>query len=122
MKKILIIVFCTFAFNAIALEKKTTFDKDLFAKAQSEGKVVIINSWIKYCSSCASQMKALKDLKNEFENVKYFSFEVTNRDIADLLKVQYQSTLLIFKNNKEIHRSIGLTDKSAISKVIKSSI
>tara|TARA_Y100000591_G_C21438929_1_gene500554 strand:- start:367 stop:570 length:204 start_codon:yes stop_codon:yes gene_type:complete len=67
-------------------------------------------------------MKALKDLKNEFENVKYFSFEVTNRDIADLLKVQYQSTLLIFKNNKEIHRSIGLTDKSAISKVIKSSI
>tara|TARA_Y100000590_G_C15554000_1_gene952051 strand:- start:722 stop:1090 length:369 start_codon:yes stop_codon:yes gene_type:complete len=122
MKKLLITIFCVFAFSANALEKKTTFDKDLFNKAQSEGKVVVINSWIKYCTSCASQMKALNKLKNEFENVEYFSFEVTNRDIADFLKVQYQTTLLIFKNNKEVHRSIGVTKKDKIYKVIKSSI
>tara|TARA_B100001057_G_scaffold145175_1_gene145104 strand:- start:3864 stop:4232 length:369 start_codon:yes stop_codon:yes gene_type:complete len=122
MKKILVIIFCIFAFNANALEKKTTFNKDLFNKAQSEGKIVVINSWIKYCTSCASQMKALKKLKNEFENVEYFSFEVTNRDIADFLNVQYQTTLLIFKNNKEVHRSIGVTKKEAIFQAIQSSI
>ena len=122
MKKILVTIFCIFAFSANALEKKTTFNKDLFDKAQSDGKVVVINSWIKYCTSCASQMKALKKLKNEFDNVEYFSFEVTNRDIADLLKVQYQTTLLIFKNNKEVHRSIGVTQKDKIYEVIKSSI
>ncbi len=64
MKKILIFIFCTFALTANALEKKTTFDEELFKKAQSEGKVVIISSWIKYCSSCASQMKVLKTVKN----------------------------------------------------------
>ena len=48
MKKILITIFCVIAFSANALEKKTTFDKDQFIKAQSEGKVVVINSWIKY--------------------------------------------------------------------------
>ncbi len=122
MKKLFVLIFCIFAFSANALEKKTTFNKDLFDKAQSDGKVVVINSWIKYCTSCTSQMKALKKLKNEFDNVEYFSFEVTNRDIADLLKVQYQTTLLIFKNNKEVHRSIGVTQKDKIYEVIKSSI
>ena len=122
MKNLLVFLFCFFAFSANALEKKTTFDKDLFNKAQSEGKVVVINSWIKYCTSCASQMKALNKLKKEFDNVEYFSFEVTNREIADLLRVQYQTTLLIFKNNKEVHRSIGVTKKVKIYEVIKSSI
>tara|TARA_B100000676_G_scaffold300462_1_gene346176 strand:+ start:521 stop:889 length:369 start_codon:yes stop_codon:yes gene_type:complete len=122
MKKILIIVFSLFALSANALEKKTTFSKELFDKAQSEGKVVVVNSWIKYCTSCASQMKALKKLENEFDNVEYFSFEVTNSEIANLLNVQYQTTLLIFKENKEVHRSIGVTKKNAIYQAIKSSI
>ena len=122
MKKILIIVFSLFALSANALEKKTTFSKELFDKAQSEGKVVVVNSWIKYCASCASQMKALKKLENEFDNVEYFSFEVTNSEIANLLNVQYQTTLLIFKENKEVHRSIGVTKKNAIYQAIKSSI
>ena len=122
MKKILIFIFCTFALTANALEKKTTFDEELFKKAQSEGKVVIISSWIKYCSSCASQMKVLKTVKNDFENIEYFSFEITNKKISSLLNVQYQTTLLIFKDNKEVYRSIGETSKEEIYTAIKNSI
>ena len=122
MKKILILLFCIITLNANALEKETTFSKDLFDKAQSDGKVVVVSSWIKYCSSCASQMKVLNKAKNDFENIEYFTFEVTNREIADLLKVQYQTTLLIFKNNKEVYRSIGETSREEIYKALKSSI
>ena len=122
MKKILIFLFCIFTLNANALEKETTFSKDLFDKAQSDGKVVVVSSWIKYCSSCASQMKVLNKAKNDFENIEYFTFEVTNREIADLLKVQYQTTLLIFKNNKEVYRSIGETSREEIYKALESSI
>ena len=122
MKKILIFLFCISALNANALEKETTFSKDLFDKAQSDGKVVVVSSWIKYCSSCASQMKVLNKAKDDFENIEYFTFEVTNREIADLLKVQYQTTLLIFKNNKEVYRSIGETSREEIYKALKSSI
>ena len=100
MKKIFILLFCVLAFNANASEKKTTFTKDLFDKAQLDGKVVVVGSWIKYCSSCASQMKVLDKAKNDFENIEYLKFEVTNREIADFLKVKYQTTLLIFKNKK----------------------
>ena len=122
MKKIFLLLFCVFSLNANALEKETTFSKDLFDKAQSDGKVVIVSSWIKYCSSCASQMKVLNKAKDDFENIEYFTFEVTNREIADLLKVQYQTTLLIFKNNKEVYRSIGETTKELIYDALKSSI
>ena len=119
MKKIFVLIFCVFAFNATA--KETTFTKELFDKAQSEGKVIIVSSWIKYCSSCASQMKVLDKAKNEFD-IEYFTFDVTNKEIAELFNVQYQTTLLIFKDNKEVYRSIGETTKDLIYEAIQSSI
>ena len=129
MKKIYIFIFCIIAFSANTMEKETTFNKELFDKAQSDGKVVVISSWIKYCSSCAGQMKVLKKAKKDgklndinFDNIEYFSFDVTNKNIADLFNVQYQTTLIIFKNNEEVYRSLGETTKNLIYKAIKSSI
>ena len=113
-------MFCVLAFSAIA--KETTFNKDLFDKAQSDGKVVIVSSWVKYCTSCASQMKVLDKAKNDFNNIEYFKFDVRNKEIADLFNIQYQTTLLIFKNNKEVYRSVGETSKDLIYKAIQSSI
>ena len=122
MKKFFIFIFCLFAFTANADEKKTTFTKELFNKAQSEGKVVVVSSWMKYCSSCASQMKVLNIAKNEFDNIEYFTFDIKNKEISNLLNVQYQTTLLIFKDNKEVYRSIGETTKELIYNALKSSI
>ena len=129
MKKILTFCFLLFAFNVNAMEKETTFKKELFDKAQSEGKVVIISSWIKYCSSCASQMKILKEAKKQgelsdikFDNIEYFSFDVTNREIADFFNIQYQTTLLIFKGDNEVYRSIGETTEELIYEALKASI
>ena len=122
IKKILFLLIVLVPFNSIASEKVTTFNEDLFKKAQLDGKVVVVSSWIKYCYSCASQMKVLNQAKNEFENIVYLAFDVTNKKISNLLDVQYQSTLLIFKNNKEVYRSIGEIKKEAIYKALKSSI
>ena len=122
MKNFFLIIFIIITSNAIALEKKTTFSKELFDKAQSDGKIVIVSSWVKYCTSCASQMKVLDKAKNDFENIEYFKFDVRNKEIADLFNVQYQTTLLIFKNNKEVYRSIGETSKDLIYEAIKASI
>ncbi len=119
LKKILFLLIVLIPFNSIASEKVTTFNEDLFKKAQLDGKVVVVSSWIKYCYSCASQMKVLNQAKNEFENIVYLAFDVTNKKISNLLDVQYQSTLLIFKNNKEVYRSIGETTKDEIYKAIK---
>ena len=122
MKRIFILIFTLISFNCFAVEKITTFTKEIFDKAQSEGKIVVVSSWVKYCMSCASQMKVLDKAKNDFNNIEYFKFDVRNKEIADLFNVQYQTTLLIFKNNDEIYRSIGETSKDLIYEAIKSSI
>jgi len=121
-KKFLIILFVVIPFNSFALEKETTFEQQKFKKALSDGKVVVVSSWIKYCYSCASQMKVLKEAKKDFDNIEYFAFDVTNENISNLFNVQYQSTLLIFKDNKEVYRSIGETTQKEIYKAIKTFI
>ena len=122
MKKLLIFVFFVLAFNAKAICKETTYKKELFNKALSDGKVVVVSSWVKYCSSCASQVKILNIAKNEFDNIEYFTFDVKNKEIAKFFNVQYQTTLLIFKDNKEVYRSIGETTKELIYDALKSVI
>ena len=121
-KKFLIILFVVIPFNSFALEKETTFDQQKFKKALLDGKVVVVSCWIKYCYSCASQMKVLKEAKKDFDNIEYFAFDVTNKNISNLFNVQYQSTLLIFKDNKEVYRSIGETTQKEIYKAIKTFI
>jgi len=122
MKKILAIITILFASISLSSAKETTFKKELFDKALTDGKVVIVSSWIKYCTSCASQMKVLDKAKNDFDNIEYFKFDVTNKEIAEFFNIQYQTTLLIFKDNKEVYRSIGETTKELIYDALKSSI
>ena len=129
MKKLLISVFFLFSFSANAMEKETTFKKELFDKAQSDGKIVVISSWIKYCSSCAGQMKILQNAKKKgelldikFDNIEYFSFDVTKKEISNFFDVQYQTTLIIFKGNQEVYRSIGETTEDLIYEALKASI
>ena len=122
MKKIFIYILFVFAFSANSFAKETTFKKELFDKALSDGKVVVVSSWIKYCTSCASQMKVLDKAKNDFDNIEYFKFDVTNKEISEFFNIQYQTTLLIFKDNKEVYRSIGETTKELIYDALNSSI
>ena len=129
MRKILISIFFLFSLSANAMEKETTFNKELFDKAQSDGKIVVISSWIKYCTSCAGQMKILQNAKNKgelldikFDNIEYFSFDVTKKEISNFFDVQYQTTLIIFKGNQEVYRSIGETTEDLIYEALKASI
>ena len=122
MKKLFVLLLIILPFNLAVAEKQTTFDNDVFNKAQSDGKTVVVSSWIKYCTSCASQMKALKDVEKDFDNLIYLTFDVTNREIAKQLNIQFQTTLVIYKNNKEVYRSLGELNKDKIYKAINSVI
>ena len=122
MKKLFVLLLIILPFNLAIAEKQTTFDNDVFNKAQSDGKTVVVSSWIKYCTSCASQMKALKDVEKDFDNLIYLTFDVTNREIAKQLNIQFQTTLVIYKNNEEVYRSLGELSKDKIYKAINSVI
>ena len=121
-KKLFVLLLIILPFNLAVAEKQTTFDNDVFNKAQSDGKTVVVSSWIKYCTSCASQMKALKDVEKDFDNLIYLTFDVTNSEIAKQLNIQFQTTLVIYKNKKEVYRSLGELTKDKIYKAINSVI
>ena len=115
MKKILIIMFVLTSFNCFAVDKSTTFTTEKFNKAQSEGKIVVINSWNKTCSTCAKQIQILNEAENKYNNILFLSFEQQkDKEVADFLGIEYWTTIVIYKNNKEIYRSIGQTDEKKI--------
>ena len=121
MKKILVLIFTLISFNCFAVDKTTTFTNEVFKKAQAEGKIVVINSWNKTCYTCGKQVKILDKAEKEFEDILFLSFEQTkDKKIAKLLGIEYWTTIVVYKNNKEIARSIGQTKKSEIYKLIKS--
>ena len=121
MKKILVIIFALFTMKAFAVDKSTTFNNEIFQKAQLEGKTVVINSWNETCTTCKAQIKILDQAEKEFKNVLFLSFEQTkDKEIAKLLGIEYWTTIVVYKDNKEISRSMGQTKKSKIYSQIKS--
>ena len=121
MKKILILLFLAFSFSVTAISKETTFTNEIFEKSQLDGKTVVIHSWNKTCTTCARQVKILDKAKQDFKEVIFLSFEQTqNRDIAKFLSIDYWTTIVVYRDNKEISRSIGQTNKKKIYSLINS--
>tara|TARA_B110000967_G_C18485898_1_gene364407 strand:- start:92 stop:460 length:369 start_codon:yes stop_codon:yes gene_type:complete len=121
MKKLLIIIFTLINFSSFAVNKSTTFTNEIFTKAQAEGKTIVINSWNETCFTCAKQIKVLDEAQKEFQEILFLSFEqVKDKEIAKLLGIEYWTTIVVYKNNKEIYRSIGQTNKSEIYSLIQS--
>ena len=121
MRKLFTIIFALISFNAFAVDKSTTFTNDLFKQAQLEGKTVVINSWNETCTTCKKQIKILDQAEKEFKNILFLSFEQTvDKNIAKQLGIDYWTTIVVYKNNKEVHRSIGQTNKVKIYELIKS--
>ena len=123
IKKILIIFILFFSFESLAIEKKTNFTLEIFNKAKTDGKTIVINSWNKNCGTCAKQIKILKEAQKDFPDVLFLSYEQTeHKDIAELLNVDFWATIIVYKNSKEIAKEIGVTDKSDIYSLINKEI
>ena len=121
MKKILIFIVLVFSFTTTAISKETTFTNEIFKKSQSDGKTIVIHSWNKTCTTCAKQVKILDKAKQDFKDIIFLSFEQTkDKDIAKFLSIDYWTTIVVYRDNKEVSRSIGQTNKEKIYSQIKS--
>jgi thiol-disulfide isomerase/thioredoxin len=121
MKNILIFILLIFSLNSVAISKETTFTDEVFQKSQLDGKTVVIHSWNKTCVICAQQVEILKQAEQDFKDVIFLSFEQTkDKKIAKFLEIDYWTTIVIYKDNKELSRTIGQTDKDKIYSQIKS--
>ena len=121
--KILAFFILLISTSSFAAEYKTNFNIEKFKFAQKNGKIVVIHSWNKSCSTCAKQKPILEKAKKDFENIIFMNFEQTkNKDIAELLKIDYWTTIVVYKDNKELVREIGLYNERDIYNLIKKGI
>ena len=122
MNKFLVTLFILISTQSFASEVKMNFTKDAFENAQKNGKTVVINSWNKFCMTCIKQEKIIKKAKKDFDDVLFLTFAQKNKDIAKYLNIDYRSTIVVYKDNKEIARIIGITNKDDIYSLIKKGI
>ena len=124
MKKILIIfILLTIPNISIGLEKNTNFDLKKLFEIQKSGKTIVINSWNKYCSTCAAQTKVFDQAMKDFKDVEFLFYEQDkNKDIAKTLGINYWTTIVVFKGQNEVGREMGLTDKDQIYDLINKGI
>ena len=121
--KILAFFILLISTSSFAGEYETNFNIEKFKFAQNNGKIVVIHSWNKSCGTCAKQKPILEKAKKDFENVIFMNFEQTkNKDIAELLNIDYWTTIVVYKDNKELAREIGLYNERDIYNLIKKGI
>jgi thioredoxin 1 len=100
---------------ASATESKP-FTAEAFTAAQNEGRPILVDVFAPWCSVCRAQHPILAKLMEEpkYKDLVVFKIDFdTQKDALRALDVQKQSTLIVFKGDKELDRSVG--DTSAFS-------
>ena len=123
MKKFLLLLFIITCFSASAVEKKTNFSTEIFEKAKTDGRTIVINSYEKWCGTCGVQTKILDQAEKEFKDIVFLSYEQSkNKNIAQKLSIKFWTTIVVYKGNDEIARVVGQTDKEIIYAAIQKGI
>ena len=93
------------------------YSPEALTEAQSAGKPILVDVFAAWCPTCRAQNPILVKLTSE---PKYKDLVVLkadfdqDKDALKALRVQSQSTLIVFKGDKELDRSVGSTDPVAI--------
>ncbi len=93
-----------------------------FKEAQSSGKSIALDFHATWCPTCKKQKAVLEDLskEKEFDSLVGLVVDYDNSDeLKKKLNVKKQSTLIVFKGEKEKGRAMGITDKEEVKSLLK---
>lgn len=109
------------AFRALAAEH-LTYDPTAFQAALAEGKPILVHVTAPWCPECRAQkpIVAAFAAEPEFKNLTIFDVDFdSQKEALRQLRVQTQSTLVVFKNKTEVGRAVGITRRDAIEALMK---
>lgn len=93
------------------------YTPEALAEAQSAGKPILIDVFAAWCPTCRAQNPILVQLTREpkYKNLLVLKADFdADKDALKALNVRSQSTLIVFKGDQEIDRSVGSTSPVAI--------
>ena len=108
------------AIPAYALQG-TKFTPATLADAQKSGKAVLVEVGAPWCPTCKAQAPILGKLLGSDKFKSFVKLDVdfdSQKDDLKSLKVLQQSTLIVFKGDKEVGRSTGDTNATSIEALL----
>lgn len=95
------------------------FDAKAFQSAQAADKAILVDVTASWCPTCKQQRPIIEQIGQEKPDLVVYEVDFdTAKDVLKRFHVQYQSTLIVFHGAKEVARSTGDTDPSAIRALV----
>jgi thioredoxin 1 len=97
--------------------------------AMDEGKIVLLDFWASWCSTCAAQERVLAALKAENpayeQNIVFFIVDWDEHgkgELSKALKIPRRSTLVALKGRKELGRIVAGTSREDIKALLDTAL
>ena len=105
---------------AFAAEPKP-FDPSAFKAAQAAGKPIVVEIHADWCTECKMQNRVLNKLSDQAPYSGLVRFRVDfdkQKDLVREFKAKTQSTLVVYKGDKELARAVGITSEEKIRALV----
>ena len=99
---------------------KKISEKDFNQVISNKEKKVIVDCYAEWCGPCRMLSPIIDELKEEVDSCEFYKLNV---DEAENISREYGimsiPTILIFKDGKEVNKSIGLKTKEELKELIE---
>ena len=119
------VVAATAAMSPAFAASPQPFNAQAFADAQKAGKPILIAIHASWCPTCKTQTPILNELTNDpkFKNLAYFVIDFdSQKDLVRRFGARVQSTLIVFKGDKEQGRSAGDSNRTSIAALLNKTL
>ena len=102
-----------------------TYNQQVFENLVSQGKTVIVHIHADWCGTCKAQDVQINAAINaaDFKNVTFLEVDYDGqRKAVNFFKTKIQSTIIIFKNGKEIDRSVAEREAPELQAFLKKAL
>lgn len=109
----------------VAQATPVAFEQSAFDMRQKEGKPTLIAIHADWCPTCKAQAPAIDALLGMPEYRAFQAVRVnfdTQKDAVKYFKATMQSTLIVYKDGKEVGRSTGESKKESIAALLQKAL
>ena len=102
-----------------------TYNQQVFENLISQGKTVVVHIHADWCGTCKAQDVQINAAMNaaEFKDVTFLEVDYDGqRKSVTFFKAKIQSTIIIFKNGKEIDRSAMEREAAELQAFLKKAL
>ena len=97
------------------------YDAGTFKAAQAAGKPILVEIHADWCTECKMQNRTLNKLSDQAPYNALVRLRVDydkQKDAVSAFKARKQSTLVVFRGDKELGRAVGITSEDKIRALV----